>query len=152
MATWVYGIGLALGVVATLSVLWVWIRQQKFGSGGAVLSTMGFLLVSLSIWSAIDFTLPGGMGVKVERLQQQLNEVQSATEETSEQLINVAENVETTQEQFVALTDELLKVSAISPTTLQEVQESVLEARPVDLERLRAISRNREVVPQREPR
>ena len=152
MATWVYGIGLALGVTATLSVLWVWIRQQKFGSGGAVLCTMGFLLVSLSIWSAIDFTLPGGMGVKVERLEKQLDKVQGATEATSEQLINVAENVETTQEQFVALTDELLKVPAISPTKLQEVQQSVLEARPVDLERLRAISPKGEMLPQREPR
>lgn len=146
MDPWVYGTGLVLGIAVIVSVLWVWLRRQVFGTGGAVLSAIGVLLVGLSIYSNVQIS-GAGIQIQVQRLADQVNEVHETTGVISEQVINVADNAQTTQNQFLALTEELRSVPSISEAELEQVRQPVLEARPIDLERLRAASRMTEFVP-----
>ena|ERR1044071_995545 len=49
---------LAVGCLAIASACFHWVRTQRFGVAGAVLSTVGLVLVGMSVWGSVEFRAP----------------------------------------------------------------------------------------------
>jgi hypothetical protein len=51
--------GIILGTVAIGVACWVWFEKQTFSTGGAILSTIGLVLIGLSIWQSVHVKYGG---------------------------------------------------------------------------------------------
>ncbi|MDO3379142.1 hypothetical protein [Geoalkalibacter halelectricus] len=130
-------VGLVLGTLAILSVCWVWIKRQILGTGGAMLSLVGVLLVGLSVWSSARFAIsPEGFEAEFSRLEQRVNEVAHSSNALREEVLAVAENVETSRTQFLHLTEALETRRALPPQTLEEVRRPLLTLPSVEPQQL----------------
>ena len=49
--------GLSLGSIQIVAAVYVWVKQEKFGFGGAVLTIFGTVLIGLSIWNHIEIEI-----------------------------------------------------------------------------------------------
>src|SRR4030095_448745 len=67
---WALIAGLVFGSVSISSASYVWIRQQKFGTGGAMLSIAAIVLIGLPFWSSFRFEISeSGIKAEFERLR-----------------------------------------------------------------------------------
>lgn len=73
-------IGLALGSLAVLSTLFVFVRRSKFGLDGMVLTCFGSLLISLSLWQSVNIKVAGAE-MKLERIKQTVEAAKPALAE-----------------------------------------------------------------------
>jgi hypothetical protein len=71
-----YFIGIALGALAILAVIAVFLRKGNINTGGSILALIGFGLVGLSIWQSLDFN-SGGVSFHVS-LRTEITNSQSA--------------------------------------------------------------------------
>src|SRR4051794_4988590 len=49
---------LVVGCLAIVSACFHWVRTQRFGTAGAVLSTVGLILVGISVWASVEARAP----------------------------------------------------------------------------------------------
>src|SRR3954453_4114824 len=49
---------LVVGCLAILSACFHWVRTQRFGTAGAVLSAVGLILVGMSVWASVEARAP----------------------------------------------------------------------------------------------
>lgn len=49
---------LIFGCISLLSACFHWVRNQRFGIAGAVLSVVGLVLVGMAVWAAAGFAAP----------------------------------------------------------------------------------------------
>lgn len=121
--------GLLLGALMVVSACWVWIRHQKFGTAGAVLCLSGVVLVGLSVYSRVSFKV-GGIEAELEA---KVEKIAQRTELASEGVLELADQVNASQRQFVALADALEEGEPVSRTRLEEIAAPVeqdVERRP----------------------
>jgi hypothetical protein len=139
---WAFLTGLVLGSVAIGAVSYVWVRQQKFGSGGGMLSVAGIILIGLPFWSSLRFEMTGtGIRAEFERLRNEVQQVANATSATSEEVIKVARATEANTKQFVELTEQLEVKRIVDAASLRNVRESLVKTPQADIGRLEAASR-----------
>ena len=136
MADIVIVVGLVLGSLAIGTACAVWWRHQQFGTGGSFLSVVGLVLVGMSIWSRVSFSV-GGATVDLERLAQRVEDVARAGEEVSEAVAEVAEGTETTRRQFVDLTRALERQRTLPPQQLEELRQPLVTDPVLRPDRLR---------------
>lgn len=139
MQDWVFAVGMILGIVALLGVLYVWIKRQVFGTGGSILSIVGFLLVGLSLWSNVKVAGPG-MSLEFNRLENRVADIEENTDVISEEVVKTAEKLETTSQQFISLTQQLETMPGIRGAAFEGVREPVVRATSPNVTRLKAIS------------
>jgi hypothetical protein len=61
---------LALGVMLLASVCYIYVKNQSFGLGGSCLSGMGVILVGMSVWKNINFSMDAtGIKAQLEQVQ-----------------------------------------------------------------------------------
>lgn len=138
--------GIIIGSVLLLSVSWVWVKKQVIGSGGTIMCIVGFGLVGLALWSSITIqrTPDGGLLARFERELQQLSsmvdqvdmrvaevdgdlrDVVSANIAFSENLSALSRSVESSNRQFLSLTDQLQASNALNREQSQLVREGLL--------------------------
>lgn len=136
-------LGLVLGTLAIVSACWVWLRRQTFGVGGGVLSMVGLVLVGLSVWSTakVQVSPTGGLSAEFERLERQVDELAERNAEVAEEVVKVAEAVDTTRSRFVDLTEALERRPGFRPGELESLRAPVPEPLTTDVEALREIAR-----------
>ena len=49
---------LVVGCLAILSACFHWVRTQRFGTAGAVLSAVGLILIGMSVWASVEARAP----------------------------------------------------------------------------------------------
>src|SRR3954449_6655655 len=49
---------LVVGCLAILSACFHWVRTQRFGTAGAVLSAVGLILIGMSVWASVEARVP----------------------------------------------------------------------------------------------
>ena len=83
--------GIALGCAMLVVSFIVYLRKQVFGVGGSVLTTFGFLLLGLSIWSSVELSV-GAIKVSTKVLTTQIYQtVNNATKDAAKQAISDAQ-------------------------------------------------------------
>ncbi len=101
-------VGLIAGSFLVFAAGFTWIRHRELGLGGSTLCLFGFVLIGLTFWSRISFSVSAtGITADIETLQQQVGTVAQATSEMSEYVGEVAANVNFQQEQMGSLADQL---------------------------------------------
>lgn len=75
-------IGMILGAIMLLGVIFVYVKNQSYGMGGSALTVFGTLLIGLSIWKTAEISISpeGGLQAKFEALEQELVVVKRETE------------------------------------------------------------------------
>lgn len=132
----VLGTGLVLGSLALLSVFFVWIRKQTFGTGGSILSVVGLILIGMSLWSNIRFRISAeGFEASLEAIESRVEQVADAGTDIAETLTDVTRNLETAQTQFVALT-QVLERRQVAPAQMQALRRPIESAAVIDPARL----------------
>jgi hypothetical protein len=116
-------VGIILGTGALISVFYVWIKKQVFGSGGTVLSLIGVTLVGLSVWSSVRISVTGsGITTEFERLQQQVQKLSKANSELTSSLNDVASIVEQVRVQNLEVVDQLHQKNVIDAATAKSLR------------------------------
>ena len=119
----VFGIGVALGAGALLTVYYVWVKRQTFGIGGSLLSVTGIVLVGLPLWSSINLSVSAtGLRAELERMQERVEEVAEASAIVSETVVDLAEMQDSSHRQFTQLTEVLERRQAFDSAELTEIQ------------------------------
>jgi hypothetical protein len=141
ISNWALVAGLVFGSVSISSASYVWIRQQKFGAGGATLCIAAITLIGLPFWSSLRFEVSDtGIKAEFERLRNEIQQVKNATATTSQEVVKVAQSVEVNKREFVELT-ERLETKRVDPASLRNLRNSVLKAPRPDIGRLEATTR-----------
>ena len=98
-------LGLILGSLMLISVVFVFAKHQAFGMGGTLMTPFGVLLLGLSIWKTaeISVTPEGGLAAKFESLEQQVADINEEQKTTSEQVRQVSNQSQRFNASIVAL-------------------------------------------------
>ncbi|MFA5923966.1 MAG: hypothetical protein WC856_22200 [Methylococcaceae bacterium] len=64
----VFIIALVVGTAVLFSVIWVYVKNQSFGLGGSILSTLAVILIGMSVWKEMKFSV-GKDGLKTQLAQ-----------------------------------------------------------------------------------
>lgn len=131
-------IGIVLGAIMLLGVIYVYVKNQSYGMGGTALTVFGTLLIGLSIWKTAEISISpdGGLQAKFEALEKRFITVK---QETEQQL-----NENDQQIQTLAAVNEDLKVK--SETLSATVASVKLEAdqlkriNTVNLEKIQSLT------------
>lgn len=142
MIEWAYIVGIVVGTVAMLTTCLVWFRKQVFGTGGAVLSLFGVMLIGMSVWGSVKITLPGGIEAELETLKGKIEVIAESSQGISDEVRNIAEVTETTRDEFVQLTRDLETLPALSHTSGLSDRRAAVSTRSLDPQRLRNINRD----------
>lgn len=113
----VVGAGLLLGALMVVSACWVWIKHQRFGTAGAVLCLSGVVLVGLSVYGRVSFKV-GGIEAELEA---KVEKIAQRTELASEGVLELADQVNVSQRQFVALAEALEGGEPVSRIRLEAI-------------------------------
>ena len=93
-------VGLAVGTAALGTACAVWYRKQQFGMGGATLSVVGVVLIGLSIWSGVTFSITAdGLEVELDSLEERLAQVAENSSVVSEEVVKLHEVVTRSRDQ-----------------------------------------------------
>lgn len=49
---------LVFGCISLLSACFSWVRNQRFGIAGTVLSAVGLILIGMAVWASVGFAAP----------------------------------------------------------------------------------------------
>ena len=83
-------VGLIVGAAALGTACAVWYRKQEFGIGGATLSVVGVILIGLSIWSGVTFSITAdGLQVELDSLEERLAQVAENSSVVSEEVVKL---------------------------------------------------------------
>ncbi len=94
----VFIVGLVLGCFMIIVVTVVYAKKQKFGTGGTVLTLVGFALIGLFVFSRIRIVITGIAEIEAEltKAQQAIQDVQKqkdASESALKELSSALENM-----------------------------------------------------------
>jgi septal ring factor EnvC (AmiA/AmiB activator) len=160
-------VGMVVGAVMIGSVCVAYVKRSSFGMGGSMLSVLGVLLIGMSVWSTarIEVSPEGGLKLEVEKLRQQVENVEQRAEQISsdvqttrakteevagdvsrvkaaagaisEQLAEVAETTNTSNQQVLRLSQSLQERQVLDPGAAREIRESLQRAPQLDVDRIR---------------
>lgn len=133
----VIAVGLLLGLLMGVSACWVWLKHQRFGTGGAVLCLAGVALVGLSIYGRVSIRV-GGLEAELEA---RIDQVAERAELVSAGVVELADRVEVSQRQFVALADALGRTTPARPQAFEAIAAPVEESVRVETEALGTLTR-----------
>jgi hypothetical protein len=115
LQNWAYLVGLFVGVIVILSVVFVFVKSQTLNSGGIMLTLVGMILIGLSIWSNIK--LEGeGFTIELNKIKSDVNRVATASTAVNEEVIRIAKDVNSNNQQVA----ELSKVISENNPVLRE--------------------------------
>lgn len=124
--------GLALGIVALLSVCVVLVfRDKQLGIGGAVVAVVGLVLVGMSVWGQVKIKV-SETGLEVGLVR----EVAEAVRTVAAEVDAAAQAQEVSRQQFVALTQELQQNRVLPTSAMQSIRSSLESIPSVDRARL----------------
>lgn len=132
----VVGAGLLLGALMVLSACWVWIKHQKFGTAGSVLCVAGVVLVGLSVYGRVSIKI-GGVQADLET---QVAQIAQRAELTSVGILELADQVDASQRQFVALTEALEGEVSVPTRRLEEIAAPIEHSAATETHALRDLS------------
>lgn len=128
--------GLFFGGLLITAVAAVWFRHQKLGFNGGFMGALGVILIGLSLWTRAEVKLsPGGLEARFETLESQMDSVAASQQLVTETVAEVAEGVETTQEQVVALSHAVENPLRVRPQTFDSIRRRI-QPGAIDLDRL----------------
>jgi|GEM_PF-4754458 len=89
-------LGIVFGILMLCCLLFVYIKNKKFGLGGSVLTVFGVMLLGFSIWKTaeISVTLEGNIEAKFEALTKRVEDVREIANSTTANVeeIDIAQN------------------------------------------------------------
>ena len=89
-------LGLILGTVLLLAAVYNFVRHQTFGVGGSLLIVSGLMLIGLSVWTSVEFSVDLG-GKVTARYNQDLGakaaEVSGSIEQLRMQIVGISQDV-----------------------------------------------------------
>lgn len=161
-------VGMIFGALMIGSVCVVFIKRSTLGIGGGTLSVLGVLLIGMSVWSTARFEVsPEGLKIQVEQLQKrvemvqelaesisgevretkvraeelagEVEQVQTAARTISAELADVALSAQTSNLQVFRLSEALQQRQALDPEVTRDIQEPLMQAPEIDVERIRSI-------------
>jgi hypothetical protein len=139
METWTYVIGLIIGSVAVLAVIFVYVKDRTFGTGGTALSLVGVILLGLSIWSDIQISVnKEGVDARFETIERNIEMIANTSADLTKEVDKVANNVQKSNTQFLELTNTLNSRKVISPDQRNQLQSPIRTAVPLDRKVLRS--------------
>lgn len=131
MQSWAYGVGLLIGSVALLAASYVWVKHQRFGSGGAFLTFAGLVLVGLSVWSRARLEVSDeGMVAEFEKLQQEVAELSTANARLSSSMDSLQGRIVAGERQFESLARKLTEQRVLSEADLGLLLETTRTGDP----------------------
>lgn len=136
----VVGAGLLLGALMVLSACWVWIKHQKFGTAGSVLCVAGVVLVGLSVYGRVSVKV-GGVEAQLEA---KVEQIAQRAELTSAGILELADQVDASQRQFVELTEALEGEVSVPTRRLEEIAAPIEHSVATQPDALRDLSGLRE--------
>ena len=121
-------VSIVLGCLSIVSASFHWVRSQKFGIAGMVLSNVGVILVGMSVWASVEYGA-SGPGIKpsdstaIQRMIEDGNanviaENKRANEKLSEQLERFTQQIRADQDRV--FTDIQSHVLAIRTALTQQ--------------------------------
>ena len=93
----VFIVGIVIGSILILSVTFVYVTKNKFGTGGTVLALIGLILIGLFVFTKIKIAIPGIAELEadlrdtqqaIQTIQTQENAVESDLNEITSTLAN----------------------------------------------------------------
>lgn len=137
MQTWAYIAGIVSGLGLIASVIFVYISARQIGVPGLGLALVGSLLVGMSIWSSVKIKIDEtGIDAEFKRLQGQVNEIAEAAADVSEEVTKIARVTEANRSYFAEVDTFFETHEEPPPERLSRFRDQVLDAPPIDLQRL----------------
>lgn len=108
-------VGLVMGCIVIVVVLFVFYVKQDLSVGGVLVCFVGVILISMSLWSQISIITDG---VKLELLREQIKKTAEAANEVAEHAQQTSAAIEATNHQLAELTQTVF--SGDAPKSLRE--------------------------------
>lgn len=116
---WAYTVGLLVGVIVMLSVVYVFIKERTLNTGGVVLSLIGMILIGLSIWSNIKIQTEG-LTLELKKIKGEVSQLASASKVVTEEVTKITRDIDASNQQVLNLTRVL---SEEQPSLRQHVEQ-----------------------------
>lgn len=141
-------VGLVLGAAMLASVCFVYIKHQKLGPGGAILSALAVILVGMSVWKSIDVGYnEKGFWARLVQTEKLARQASKDAEEAKKETVNTVRTVTSLKNTLTTvIAQEKLKsanlyngasdgqMSQATKTALQKLQQSRGLARTGELD------------------
>jgi len=134
MEPWVFGVGLAMGAAFVASVCFVWVSKHTFGTGGAVMSFAGVLLIGLSVFKTANLNV-GSDGVSLA-FEARLKEVADNAAAVSQELTNLSTSVEANQTGILGVLSRLEDSHVVDANAARALREPLQSTPKMDRARL----------------
>src|SRR5690348_2161437 len=108
-------LGMLLGTLMIVSVVWIWIKQQTFAFGGSILTVFGVVLVGLSIWGTVTVKVSPDGAIETT-FEQRVATVEAAVQK-------VDARVEQAQSNLATAIKEIPNLPAAQIETLQKQEQ-----------------------------
>ena len=136
MESWVFGVGLAAGGLFVVSVCVVWLTKQTFGTGGAVMSFAGVLLVGLSVFKTANIGVTSdGVSINFD-----LQQVAEDAVTISNELQTLSAAVQANKEGLMDVLARLEEEKVVDPATVASLRKPLETAPRLDTSRLNQAS------------
>jgi hypothetical protein len=121
----VFIVGIVIGSILVLSVTFVYVTKNKFGTGGTVLALIGVVLIGLFVFTKIKITIPGIAELEadvrdtqkaIQAIQAQKDAVESDLNEITSTLANPpatgfsAGQIHALQQRFISIRQANVKI------------------------------------------
>ena len=135
-------LGLMIGVAMLSVVTVVYLKHQRLGPSGAILSLFGIVLMGMSVWQTIKISVDR-KGVVQAELIQRIESVEAEQKNVVSKMTSVEKATEDIREDFVQLTsrffiaiDTLRAFEAALPESEKQKRQTIYERFASDMERL----------------
>ena len=138
MENWTYIVGIIIGVIVLLSVVYVWITKQVVGMCGGFLSIIGVVLIGLSLWTSVEISITKeGFKTQLTKMMKDLGTMAEQNANLTSEINKIVENVETSNNQYIALTTTLNNRRVIDNNQLNQLQSPIQHSVPIDKNKLK---------------
>lgn len=138
MEQWAYLVGLVLGSLLILSVIFLTVKNRKVGMGEAFLVVMGVFLVGLTLWANVKISLSlDGLLAEFNQVKEQVETLSVANLTLNEQVETIAVAAEKEREQVIELTHVLQDQGVANPERLEMIRGEISSVPVVDRSLLR---------------
>jgi len=120
----VFIVGIVMGSILILSVTFVYVTKNKFGTGGTVLALIGVVLIGLFVFTKIKIAIPG-----IAELEADLRDTQQAIQTIQTQKIAVESDL---NEITSTLTN--LPAAGLSAGQIHALQQRITSIRQANIQ------------------
>ncbi|WP_321917448.1 MULTISPECIES: peptidoglycan-binding domain-containing protein [Paraburkholderia] len=108
-------IGLVLGALMIVAVVYVYVKHRSFGLGGSCMSLLGVVLVGMSVWKSVDVSIDGkGMSARLDQVETIAKRAENSASQAQDIAGKTAQNVAGLQSTVqTALLQEKLKATGL---------------------------------------